>query len=198
MEPGPEGNERITAATGFVLFVLLIVEGVTLLSLSSLLPVHIFLGLLLIPPVALKLGSTGWRFIRYYAGNGPYRHKGPPHIGLRLLAPLLVLSTVVLFSTGVALVVHGSGSGLLLGLHKASFILWVGLIGIHTLAHLRRMIRAGSADWRRGRPRMVGSALRRYAVVGTLVVGVAVALVTLPVQGHWLHWRSAHHRLHDR
>jgi hypothetical protein len=41
------------------------VETLTTLSLRSYLPVHIFLGLLLLPPVALKLASTGWRFLRY-------------------------------------------------------------------------------------------------------------------------------------
>ena len=49
-----------------MLLVLLAVEGVTILFLRPLLSVHIFVGMLLIPPVALKLGSTGYRFVRYY------------------------------------------------------------------------------------------------------------------------------------
>jgi hypothetical protein len=198
MHDEPEGNERITATNGFVLFILLIVEGVTLLSLSSLLSVHVFLGLLLIPPVALKLASTGWRFMRYYTGSAPYRLKGPPHIALRLLAPLLVLSTVALFGTGVALVVRGSRGGTLSTLHTMSFLAWVGLIAIHALAHLERMLRSGSADWRRRRTRLQGVALRRAAVVGALALGIVVALVTLPAQDDLLRARNEPHGQHDR
>ena len=37
-----------------------------------------FLGVLLIGPVALKLASTGYRFVRYYTSEPRYRRKGPP------------------------------------------------------------------------------------------------------------------------
>ena len=89
---GPPGNERLTTSTGLILLVLLSIETLTTLSLRSYLPVHIFLGLLLLPPVALKLASTGWRFVRYYTRNKPYRHEGPPRLLLRMLGPLLVAS----------------------------------------------------------------------------------------------------------
>ena len=61
-----------------MLLVLLGIETLTTLALHSYLPEHIFLGLLLIPPVALKLASTGWRFVRYYTNSRPYRLEGPP------------------------------------------------------------------------------------------------------------------------
>ncbi len=35
----------------------------------------------------LKIGSTCYRFARYYTGSEPYVRKGPPAIGLRLPAP---------------------------------------------------------------------------------------------------------------
>jgi len=63
---GTDGNERLTATTAVVLIVLLAVEGATLLALRLLLPVHVFVGMLLIPPIALKMASTGYRFMRYY------------------------------------------------------------------------------------------------------------------------------------
>jgi len=59
------------------------------------------IGMVLIPPVALKLGSTGYRFARYYLGSPVYRAKGPPLLPLRLLAPVLVLTTLLVFATGV-------------------------------------------------------------------------------------------------
>ena len=55
---GPLGNERLTSSTGLVLVVLLAVETLTTLALRTYLPVHIFLGLLLLPPVALKLAQA--------------------------------------------------------------------------------------------------------------------------------------------
>ncbi|HVI19322.1 MAG TPA: hypothetical protein VM712_13150, partial [Gaiellales bacterium] len=88
---GPPGNERLTASVGLVLLVLLGIETLTALVLSSYLPEHIFLGLLLIPPVGLKLTSTGWRFVRYYTNSRPYRLAGPPRLPLRLIAPVLVV-----------------------------------------------------------------------------------------------------------
>ena len=39
---------------------------------------HMFIGLVLIGPVALKLASTGYRFVRYYTGAPVYVAKGPP------------------------------------------------------------------------------------------------------------------------
>ena len=64
------------------------------------------IGMVLIPPVALKLGSTGYRFARYYLGSPVYRAKGPPLLPLRLLAPVLVLTTLLVFATGVWLPDH--------------------------------------------------------------------------------------------
>ncbi|HEY8316020.1 MAG TPA: hypothetical protein VIG35_04075, partial [Gaiellaceae bacterium] len=57
---GPERNLRLTALTGAVLLVLLAVEGFTLLSLRAMLSLHIFIGILVVPVVLLKLGSTGY------------------------------------------------------------------------------------------------------------------------------------------
>src|SRR3954447_16682109 len=108
---GSVGNERLTAATGGTLLVLLAVEGVTILFLRPLLSVHIFVGMLLIPPVALKVGSAGWRVVRYYTGSSAYVAKGPPHWFMRMLAPLVVAATAALFATGVALIVLGPHSG---------------------------------------------------------------------------------------
>src|SRR4051794_11911387 len=62
LRAGPPGNERLTTSVGLVLLVLLVAETLTTLSARSLLPVHLFLGLLVLPSLALKLGSTGWRF----------------------------------------------------------------------------------------------------------------------------------------
>ena len=91
---GTEGNEALTSAAAAVLTLLLAAEGLTLLDLGWLRVPHMFIGMVLIPPVLVKLGSTGYRFARYYAGTRPYREKGPPLMPLRLLAPVLVAATL--------------------------------------------------------------------------------------------------------
>src|SRR5581483_5333768 len=97
---------------------------------------HIFIGLLLIPPIVLKLASTGWRMLSYYRRVEEYVRNGPPSALLRMLvAPVLVAATVVLFASGIAAAWVGRG-GILLGLHKASFVVWGIAFGIHFLAHV--------------------------------------------------------------
>src|SRR6201995_5581256 len=107
---GTDGNERLTAIVGALLLVLLAVLGVTIIRIGQLLWLHLFLGLLLIGPVALKLASTGYRFARYYLAAAAYRLKGPPHPLLRGLAPFLVITTVAVFVTGILLLVDGPAS----------------------------------------------------------------------------------------
>jgi hypothetical protein len=73
---GTDGNEQLTAITGAVLLIALAVLGVTIIRIGQLLWLHLFLGLLLIGPVALKLASTGYRFARYYLATAAYRLSG--------------------------------------------------------------------------------------------------------------------------
>ena len=55
---GVAGNERLTAMTGLALLVLFAAEGVTILRVHQLLTVHFLVGMLLVGPVALKVGAT--------------------------------------------------------------------------------------------------------------------------------------------
>ena len=158
MSGGTEGNEQLTALTGAVLIVLLAVIGVTILRLRGLLWVHLFVGLLLLGPVVLKIASTSYRFIRYYTNDPAYRLKGPPAAYLRLLGPMVVLSTVVVFASGVALLLAGPSSrGTLLPIHKISFFVWLAATAIHVLGHLQELapaLRASrpSREWSPTRP----------------------------------------------
>jgi hypothetical protein len=168
-------------------------EALTTLSLRSVLPVHIFLGLLLLPPLALKLASTGWRFMRYYTNNKPYRHEGPPKLFLRLLAPLLVASTLSLFGSGVALIIFRHGGGTLKNVHAVSFGIWGVVVSIHVLAYLARTLRIGPEDWRRRAEQVVAGTRSRRAALGVaLLAGVILALATYPAQQSWLSHRREH------
>jgi hypothetical protein len=142
-----------------------------------------FLGFVLLPPVALKLGSTGWRAARYYAGSREYRLAGPPKLPLRVLAVPLVVSTVVLFASGVALVVVGHGRALLQTVHAFSFTVWGVLMVVHVAVYLPRALRRGSADWRRRiSPAVPGARTRRGLLVVALLAGGVIALATYHAQ----------------
>ena len=189
---GGEGNARLTGLTGLVLLVLLAVEGVTILDIRPLLSVHVFVGLLLIPPVALKLAVTGYRFARYYARAAEYVRKGPPLLLMRMLvAPGLIAATLVVFGTGVTLLAVGPGGGIVLALHQASFFVWLVAFGVHVLAYALRVPGLVAADFGRG-PRTSGVALRFGVVALALLVGLTVALAELPAAGPWLHWSGDH------
>jgi hypothetical protein len=183
---GSEGNRRLTASAAVVLLVLLAAEGVTVLAIRPLVSVHVFLGMLLLPPIGLKVASTGYRFFRYYTGGREYRVAGPPHVLLRLLGPVVVLSTASLFATGVALVALGPQRSGVLGLHKASFVVWFGAMGAHVLAHALRVPRLATADWKRD-DALQGSSLRRWLVAASLVAGLIIAVATVHLAGPWHH-----------
>jgi hypothetical protein len=192
---GVAGNERLTALTGLALIVLLAVIGLTLLRLQALISVHLFVGLLLIPPILLKLASTGYRFARYYTSNRTYRERGAPPLLLRMSAPIVVLSTIGVFASGVALLLVGPHStGLLRGLHKASFVVWVAFTAVHVLGHLPDLSRALLARNATGfsyRPHQPGGMGRAISLAGALVAGVVLAILLVPHFGAWTHFEQA-------
>ena len=119
---GTDGNEQLTAIAAVILLVLFAVLGITIVRIGQLLWLHLFLGVLLVGPVALKLASTGYRFARYYSANSAYRRKGPPHSLMRMLGPFVILSTLAVFFTGLLLLIDGPGAPSILRLlHKLSF-----------------------------------------------------------------------------
>jgi hypothetical protein len=192
--PGVRGNARLTSLVGLVLLVLLFVEGMTVLGVRQMLSIHVFVGLVIIPPLLLKLASTGYRFARYYLGSPPYRAAGPPQILLRVLAPALVACTIGLFGTGVALLATGPGHGdNWRQLHQVFFFFWFWLMTIHVLAYTQRAFRLGIADFAEGIPgsRFLSGALTRQSLVaGSVCLGVVIAIVLLPWDASWLHWAS--------
>ena len=169
-------NARLTSVAGMLLFVLLAAQGVTILEINRLLTYHYVVGFLLLGPLALKLASTGYRFVRYYTGDPDYGRAGPPRPLLRLLAPFLVVSTLGVFSTGVALAfvppAHGS---LLVEVHKASFIVWFGCTTIHVLAYLNRAVRQVLGDVT-GRSGSSMRARRLALAAASIVVGISLAV----------------------
>jgi hypothetical protein len=185
---GVPGNARLTGAVAVALLVLLAAEGTTIPFLGELLGPHIFIGLLLIPPVLLKLASTGYRFARYYTHSEPYVSKGPPAQPLRVLAPGVVLTTLALFGTGVALALSPPPSNTLVFAHKLSFIAWVALMSLHVLGHLLELPRLAGVDlgrWRR-LPGVGGARQRATALTLALLAGGGLGLAGLSIASSWL------------
>jgi hypothetical protein len=178
---GVESNARLTGATAAALLILLAVEGVTVLRVRALLTLHVFLGVLLIPPVLLKMGSIGWRFVRYYRGSPEYLLKGPPPLLLRVLGPAVMMLTAVLLASGVALIFgpHAWRHQLLV-VHKASFVLWFGAMTIHVLGHLVETARVAPLDWvRRTRRDVAGAGARQWALAASLAAGALIGILSI-------------------
>jgi hypothetical protein len=206
---GTDGNERLTTLTGLLLIGLLAILGVTIIRIGQLLWLHLFLGLVLLGPVALKLASTGYRFMRYYTSDEAYRRKGPPVPALRVLAPLVVLLTLTVFGTGVALLLVGRGSrDPLVLIHKVSFFAWLALTALHVLGHLPEVARLGAARRARGEIIALDAARKRSparrigdhaagpipgergrvgALGASLLAGLVVAVALLGQFSAWTH-----------
>jgi len=173
--PGVAANERLTASLGAVLFILLVAIAITVLYVQQLLLAHYIVGLLLIPPVALKLLSTGYRFARYYMRDRDYRLAGAPPLLLRFgVAPMLVLSTVAVFVTGLELWLVGLRFGSVwMTAHTVSAVVFVIAAGLHLIGHARRSAGAALED-----VAVLSSpdvSARRSIVVGALVLGAVLA-----------------------
>jgi len=183
-------NARLTGITGITLLVLLAAQGLTIPGVRAKLGWHVFIGFLLIPPVLIKAASTGYRAVRYYTGDPDYRAAGPPRPLLRVLAPLVVLLTLAVLATGVALVAGGHQHlGWLVAAHKLSFLLWFAVMTVHVLAYVWRAAGLAWAELtdRVGAP---GRRLRLGLVAVSVAGGVALAVAT---RG----WASGWHRQRD-
>jgi hypothetical protein len=98
-----------------------------------------------------------------------------------------VLSTLTLFGTGIVLLVSPH-RGLVLGLHKASFVVWFGACSIHVLGYLLRTLRDALEH------RVAGEAARLIVVCAAIGVGVIVAAATYPLASPWFHGGLGPHR----
>ncbi|MFF2296816.1 hypothetical protein [Arthrobacter sp. NPDC058127] len=196
---GVVGNERLTALIGAVVLVLSVAEIATVPTLGSLIVAHFFVGVLLAGPVVAKTASTGWRFIRYYSRDPAYRRKGPPRLLLRVIAPVLVVSTIALIGSGIALAITGPAPEILIRVHVVSFLVWLATLAVHVFAYVRRVARLIAEDWRRPLPRTrengaapepSGRRMRLAVNIAALVLAAIAAVLLLPTAAPWEGWRG--------
>ena len=173
------GNERMTALAGAVLLVLILVELVSAVLLRTLLSVHVFVGVLLAGPLVVKLGSTGNRFLHYYTRSPAFVRRGPPRLALRVMAPLLIATTLVVIGSGIGLVVTGPRhAGPLLPLHGFSVLVWFPLIVVHVFAYIWRVPRLVADDWSNPSAEQAPGRGRRLGVnFGVLMLSAIAAIL---------------------
>ncbi len=194
--PGVEANARLTGTIGLVLLVMLAAEGLTLASIRHLLAWHIAIGIALIPPVLVKLGSTTWRFSRYYLADPRYRQAGPPHPILRVLGPIAIITTVAVFASGVASALAGPHNHTLVTVHQASFAVWFAAMTIHVIAHTLRATRLARADLeapRRHHRTVPYVRSRQGLALGSVALGIAAAFATTGLADGWSLWMQRAH-----
>ena len=200
---GPAGNALLTAWTAFVLLVGSVAELLTLFNVKGLISWHVAIGALLVPPALMKTASTGWRMIRYYTRNQPYVKAGPPPMLLRLLGPLVVVSTLGVLGSGVLLVLlgptraHGSLLDVLgfridwLTVHQAAFAVWGAATGLHLLGRIVPAIRITMAPGRAAAA-VPGSWTRWLLLAAMAVSAVALAVVLVHADGSWVGFHRFH------
>src|SRR5258708_5345797 len=177
-EDGVAANARMTAYAALVLRLALVMISITGLVAARLLLVHVLVSVLVLPPLLLKLASPGYRFARYYTNEPRYRAAGPPELGLRLLAPVLVFLTLVVFASGLELWLFGYRFGFAwLPIHHASGLLWLVVAVIHAASHLRRTWQLALEDWR---DHLRGATTRRGLALGSLLLGAVIAAALVP------------------
>ncbi len=173
--------------TGAVLLVLFVAECLTLLDLGNLLTLHVFLGMLLLGPVGLKIGSTLWRFTRYYTGSAAYVRKGPPAPLQRVTGPFVILITVAVLGSGVMLIVEGGGPGSepWIQLHHRAFLLWVVVMVIHLASYVPKLPRMLSGRADHARRLLAARATRWLLLSGFLAGGLGLAFATYHLSAKW-------------
>lgn len=176
---GPAQNQRLTALNGFVLYVLLVAIAATVLDITQLLPEHYVVGFVLIPPLVLKFSSTGYRLFRYYTRSAPYLLIGAPPLILRLVvAPILVVSTVIVFATGLELWLFGLRFGSVwIFAHTLSAVGMMFAVSAHLVAHMGLSTHL-LADEVAARTH-VGLWSRQSLIVAGLAAGAVLALASL-------------------
>ncbi|MFZ0216724.1 MAG: hypothetical protein WAM30_12385, partial [Candidatus Dormiibacterota bacterium] len=191
----PAANRLLVSLLGVVLLALLILQIASavlfaLLSFNVSLPagpifdlvhpVHFFVGFVLIPLVLLKLMSTGWKFVMYYLGSRAYHEVGPPDWPARLIAPLFVVSSIVLLGSGIEMWSFlNQFIGFWTQVHLIASVGFVGSLIAHLVFHARHAHRDAAADLAPAtveRPAERGQLTRRAVVGGGLLLGAGLAI----------------------
>lgn len=181
VQDGPRvaANRRLTALNGALLLLLLMAVAITIIFIRSLLLAHFLVGFALIPPLLLKLFTTGQRFVRYYAGDHDFRRAGAPPLFLRfVVAPVLIASTAAVMGTGIELWLFGARFGSWwVSAHTFSAVAFMGAVFVHMLSHFRVSARVVAEE--AGAPNSPGSSTRRSVIIACVILAGVLAAASL-------------------
>lgn len=187
---------RLLALLGSVLFIGLAIEGVTVVFIGQMISIHVVLGMILLPIMAYKIIIATYRFAMYYLGAPDFKHAGPPELLLRVIGPLLVITTVVLMASGIILVYARPDTptaAFWLNIHRDDFVAWFALMVFHVLAYVRRAVGTSGYDLRYTRYHsLIGRQGRLISIILAIVIGVLLAWAVFPAVAHWSSFFSVH------
>ncbi len=106
---------------------------------------------------------------------------------LRVLGPLVVVTTLTLLGSGIALMFVGVNSHQpWLLLHKASFVMWFAAMVFHVLGHLVETARLAPRDWLdRAHADIAGARWRQWAVAASVAIGAPLGLLLVGRANSW-------------
>ena len=111
---------------------------------------------------------------------------------LRLLGPLVLVTSAGVLGTGVALAFARSAAGPWLFLHKAFFVVWFGVMTVHVLAYVWRLPRLIGPDLigragRTGACRVLAGRTTRWILLAASVAGgLLIAAMTVHLAAPWV------------
>lgn len=181
--PVAVANSRLTAILGLTLLILFALQVVTVLpGVRSVLTWHVVFGLILLPPVGLKLTSVTWRMVSYHRGRDGFRRHHPTAAGAAGSGP--VPRRAHRDPAGQwyhpARRVPGWAQSPALLVHQVSFYAWLAAVVVHVVPHFLQAVHLASRDWARrvgGARRAAG---RRGAVVAASLAAGALLAALLP------------------
>jgi hypothetical protein len=104
----------------------------------------------------------------------------------------VIVTSLAVLGTGVMLALTGPGGSSWLFLHKASFVLWFGVMTLHVLAHVWRLPRILRSPDGGSSVRLPGGTTRWLVVAASLACGLAIALLAVHLAGPWEGARFGH------
>ena len=184
---GSAGNGHLTAVIAAVLLVLLAIEGATLAATPTTAHRPRLRRDAADPRRRAEAREHGLAHAPLLPWRRRVRRSGPPPLMSRARRAGAHPLDACALCDGYRATRLGQTEGTLVGLHKASFIVWFGAAAV-LLAHVSKLPRLL-------RTRAAGLGLRIALVIGAVAAGLVLAIATLPAADQLQDRVSAHVRL---
>ncbi len=188
------GVSRSAAIFGALLLLLILAELATIPLIAKTIGWHIAIGLVILPALLIKIGVNSYRAIAYYRQSPAFVEAGAPWLPLRLLSLPFIVTTLIVFGSGVEMTFGGPTSFSLTFLDAAHIlfsIIWLLLFGFHVVAYANRSFRSAGRDLAATPRRGVEPGRARLRTLVTLFAIVSGILLATQFQGPIKRWEVA-------